>query len=167
MNAEDRLSSIIDAVSAFRKKTPLSDDISLITFIASPRQLQRSFGAKIENLEAMTEAVSNSCAAYGADFAYAMELAASELFTNVILHSHGDYSGDLALKLLLEPDRVELDLYDTAPSYTGDIRQEPDKDLLTEGGPRTQNNQETFRRIYPRGNQPQRKSLAYLKKEKT
>ncbi len=133
-NAEERLQSIIKAVSDFRKETPLSDDISLITFIAKPRTLQYSFEAKLENLEAMNTIVRNGCSAYGQEFSYAMELSASELFTNVIMHSHKNFNGWVSLKLSLNTDKAELDLYDTAPVFTSDLQPAKAEDLLKEGG---------------------------------
>ena len=105
---------IIDAVSAFRGETPLSDDLSLVVLCARPRTLGFSFEAALKNLEAMTAEVRTACAPYGQEFCYALELSASELLTNVVKHSHMDSGGTVRMTLSLEPDRVELDIYDTA-----------------------------------------------------
>ncbi|MBI9103965.1 MAG: SpoIIE family protein phosphatase [Spirochaetales bacterium] len=134
MNAEERIKLIVEAVSDFRKETALSDDISLVVFCAEPRMVQFSFVADILNLEKMNSIIRNSCSAYGQEFSYAIELSASELFTNIILHSHKDSEGIIRAKLTLAPDKVELDIYDSAVLYEADKPQDRTENLLNEGG---------------------------------
>ena len=50
--------------------------------------------------------------AYGADFAYELVLALSQILTNVIEHAHQSSGGELRGEVRLETDRVQVDLYD-------------------------------------------------------
>ncbi len=128
------INKITSAVNSFRGDTPLSDDLSLVVLCAQPRILSFDFEAELKNLEDMTAKVRLACTPYGPEFCYAMELSASELLTNVIRHSHNDSGGIVRMSLSLRPDRVELDIYDSAESFLYEILPEPDDTDLREGG---------------------------------
>jgi len=134
MSARKRIKSITEAVSAFRQETALSDDISLVVFCAESRTIRFSFDADISSLEAMNTIVRKACSPYGQDFCYAVELSASELFTNIILHSHDNDEGIIRVSLKLSPKKVELDIFDTAALYQADSQQNIIRSPLTEGG---------------------------------
>ncbi len=103
--------TIVDAVDAFGKG-PRSDDLTIVVVRALPRTLPFRMPADLAHLEEAVELLRTLGQAYGGSFADELELAASEIVTNVIEHAYRDRVGELRGEVRLEEDRIEIDLYD-------------------------------------------------------
>jgi serine phosphatase RsbU (regulator of sigma subunit)/anti-sigma regulatory factor (Ser/Thr protein kinase) len=103
--------SIVEAVDTF-SSGPRSDDLTLIVVKALPRTVPFSGRGDLGHMEEVMELFRALARAYGADFAYELELALSEILTNVIEHAYHDSGGELRGQVCLEADRVVVDLYD-------------------------------------------------------
>jgi PAS domain S-box-containing protein len=125
---------IVDAVEDFREDIPLSDDLTLIVLKALPRNISFAHPAALEHLQEASALVRQNALAFGANLAYQMELAASEIITNIIRHAYRVSSGEIRGHLALLPDRIQLDLYDDGLPF--DPAEVPLPDLSTphEGG---------------------------------
>jgi anti-sigma regulatory factor (Ser/Thr protein kinase) len=55
--------------------------------------------------------------AFGSDFAYQIELAASEIITNIIKHSYKQTEGSIHGEMQIEHDQVQIDLFDRGLSF--------------------------------------------------
>ena len=103
--------SIVAAVDAF-SRGPRSDDLTVIVVKALSRVVSFQCPGDFEHMEEPMALVRALGQAYDADFAYELELAASEIVTNVIEHAYRNSRGELRGEIRLETDRVEVDLYD-------------------------------------------------------
>ncbi|TEU10827.1 MAG: PAS domain S-box protein [Anaerolineales bacterium] len=132
--ASDLAQAIVEAVETFRAGAPLSDDLTLIVLKVLPRTVSFTHPATLDHLHKVTALVQQVAAAYGSDFAYQMELATSEIVTNVIEHAYRTSSGEMRGRIMLLPDRIQLDLYDDGAPF--DISQvpEPDPTELSDSG---------------------------------
>lgn len=66
---------------------------------------------------------------------YQLQLAVSELVTNIVLHSYdGIEDGVVWFEVKIENNRVVLDIYDTGAAFTPGEPRVPDADALLEGG---------------------------------
>jgi PAS domain S-box-containing protein len=132
VSAESLVNEIVSRVDVFRQGEILSDDISLLVLRSLDRSIPYSYDAKMEYLEEMTGIVRSATASYGAEFSYQMELAASEIFTNEIKHAYQEKGGLIRFQVTLTADRVELDIYDDAPTFdysgSSEIQEGPPKE---------------------------------------
>jgi anti-sigma regulatory factor (Ser/Thr protein kinase) len=101
---------------------------------ALPRTVSFAYPATLDYLNEVTELVRQATLAYGSDFAYQAELAASELATNVIRHAYDSSPGEMRGQITLRPDRIQLDLYDDGASFDPAELPELDPDQPREGG---------------------------------
>lgn len=126
--------TILDAVETFQAGAPISDDVTLVILRALPRRVPFRYPATLEYLRKLTGLVRQAASVYGSDFAYQMELAASEVVTNVIKHAYTGAGGEIRGQITLLPNRVELDLYDDGAPF--DLPSIPPPDLAEphEGG---------------------------------
>lgn len=128
--ASDLTQAIVEAVEAFRAGAPLSDDLTLIVLKVLPRTISFTYPATLDHLNEVAALVQQVASAYGSDFAYQMELAASEIVTNVIQHAYRTSSGEMRGQITLLPDQIQLDLYDDGAPF--DPSQVPASDLTEE-----------------------------------
>ncbi len=72
----------------------------------------------------------------GDDFIYLIELAISEICTNIVKHAYTDQDGDISGQIILLNNGVQLDFFDNGISFDPNTVPEPKSDLknLTEGG---------------------------------
>jgi len=103
--------SIVDAVDAF-SKGPRSDDLTIIVVRALPRTVSFRIPGELERLEEAMGLLRAMARAYEPTFGYELELAASEIVTNVLEHACRGPGRELRGEVRLETDRVELDLWD-------------------------------------------------------
>lgn len=103
--------SIVDAVDAFAKG-PRSDDLTIIVVKALPRTVSFRSTADLGHLEEAVTLLHAVGEAYEPEFAYELELAACEIVTNIIQHAYPGAKGELRGEVHLEPEGVQVDLYD-------------------------------------------------------
>lgn len=115
--AESIAQRIIEAVEGFRSDGYRSDDVTLVILKAQPRTVNFAYPADLDHLHRIISTISTAVASYGDDFAYQMELAASEIVTNIIKHSYAATSGQVRGAIHLDLDRVTVDLYDDGASF--------------------------------------------------
>ncbi len=115
--ASELTQAIVEAVETFRAGAPLSDDLTLIVLKVLPRTISFTYPATLGHLNEVTALVQQVASAYGNDFAYQMELAASEIVTNVIQHAYRTSSGEMRGQITLLPDQIQLDLYDDGAPF--------------------------------------------------
>ena len=125
--AEDILQTIVEAIEGFQAGTPLSDDATLIVLKAQPRILEFTYPAILDHLEGIVARIVQAARVYGEAFACQIELAASEIVTNIISHACRQRSGELRVRLTLEMDRLQIDTYDDGDAF--DIDQVPEPNL--------------------------------------
>ena len=130
LSASELAQAIVKAVEAFRAGAPLSDDLTLIVLKVLPRTISFAYPATLDHLNEITTLVQQVASAYGSDFAYQMELATSEIVTNVIEHAYRLSSGEMRGQITLSPDQIQLDLYDDGTPF--DPSQVPASDLTEE-----------------------------------
>jgi anti-sigma regulatory factor (Ser/Thr protein kinase) len=138
--ADDIARAIVSEVRSFSGNTPLSDDLTIIVLKATPRIVHLREKAVLEKLDSIVGLVRRGTLAYGDDMAGMMELAASELVTNVIVHSYEGFADaegqepELDLYLRLESDRIVLDILDVGKPFDPESRDEAEPSPLGEGG---------------------------------
>ena len=134
LSASELAQAIVKAVEAFRAGAPLSDDLTLIVLKVLPRTISFAYPATLDHLNEMTTLVQQVASAYGSDFAYQMELATSEIVTNVIEHAYRLSSGEMRGQITLLPDQIQLDLYDDGTLFDPSLLPPPDLGEPCEGG---------------------------------
>jgi len=116
LSAQDLADSIVETIETFRAGAPLSDDVTLIVLKALPRTVSFTYPASLDRLREVIALIQQSALAYGDDFAYQVELVASEIISNTIEHAYSDSAGELRGQITLLPHQIQLDLYeDGAP----------------------------------------------------
>ncbi|HSJ58033.1 MAG TPA: SpoIIE family protein phosphatase [Anaerolineae bacterium] len=133
-SADDLAGTIVDTVEAFRGGLSRSDDVTLVVVKALPRLVSRAFPAVLDRLHDITGLVHTLGLAYGAGFAYRLELATSEIVTNVIRHAYRARAGEVRCEITLLPDRIAVDLYDTGEAFDPAGVPTPDPKHPREGG---------------------------------
>lgn len=126
--------SILDEVERFRGGAPLSDDVTLIVLKALPRRVISSFDLSMETLEDVVAFVPKTVASYGEKFTGEIELAASEIVTNILRHGYQGTRGAVRLEIGLLPEGVTIDFFDDGLPFDVDSVHAPDLDLIPEGG---------------------------------
>jgi PAS domain S-box-containing protein len=126
--------AIMDAVESFRADVPRSDDLTVVVLKLLPRTVSFAYPATLDHLNEITALFRQLSLAYGADFAYQFELAASEIVTNLIRHAYRSSSGEVRGQIVLLPDRIQVDLLDTGDSFDPRQVPEPKAGEAREGG---------------------------------
>jgi anti-sigma regulatory factor (Ser/Thr protein kinase) len=134
LSAEELCHIVVEAVETFRAGAPRSDDLTLVVLKALPRTIPFSSPAILEHLHDVTALIRRAASAYGDDFAYQVELATSEIVTNIIQHAYPHTPGELRGQITLFHDRVELDLYDDGMPFNPSALPAPELGKLQEGG---------------------------------
>ena len=116
------VSDVAASVDRFADGTPQADDIALLCVQFRPREFAKIFNRNIAELDGVFELVGRFFASIEADDAtrHAVELAAEELFTNLLRHNPNG-GEKIEIRLGLEGDDVALRVTDfNAPPF--DIR---------------------------------------------
>jgi sigma-B regulation protein RsbU (phosphoserine phosphatase) len=152
--ADGLVQSVLSAVRTFRKSTAWSDDLTIIAMRVTPSAaLQRpqlepavefAHLADLQVLESICQQVNQICRSLpdlppppaGDDFVYLVELAVSEICTNIVQHAYLRASGEIRGSLTLLDNGVQIDLYDDGTSFDPAAIPDPSSQLpsLNEGG---------------------------------
>lgn len=133
-SAETIRDRIIEAIERFRSGEPLADDLTLIVLGVSSREVNFSCPGDLAHLDEATTFVRKAVAAYGEEIASEVDLAVSEIITNVARHAYVDASGDVQITVGLLPDEIQLDIFDRGRSFDPESVPEPDLGTLREDG---------------------------------
>jgi PAS domain S-box-containing protein len=134
LSAAGLMQYIVGAVEVFVGSASHSDDITLLVLKVLPRVLSFDCEAVLDNLHEIATLVRRAAQPYGETFAYAVELATSEIASNIIKHAYGTASGRIRGVLQVLPDRLQLDLYDDGAPFDPNALKPPDLGELHEGG---------------------------------
>jgi anti-sigma regulatory factor (Ser/Thr protein kinase) len=119
---------ILVEAELFADGAPLADDITLVALKVMPHKVKFDYTATMESLDVILAFIRSNAEGYGEDFAYAVELASSEIITNVIQHAYNGNGGELFGSIHLLADGLEIDFYDMGIVY------DPAKAKLAEPG---------------------------------
>lgn len=153
-SADDLVQSVLSAVRTFRRTAPWSDDLTIIAMRVQPSaapplpQLKPSVEfvvpADLHSLENISQEVTQICRLLPGlpptptsdDFIYLVELAVSEICTNIIQHSYLMVGGEIRGSLTPLANGIQIDLYDDGESFDPTAVPEPSPhfDTLNEGG---------------------------------
>ena len=134
LSAQDLADSIVETIETFREGAPLSDDVTLVVLKALPRTVSFAYPATLDHLREVIALIQQVALAYGDDFAYQVELAASEIISNTIEHAYGDSAGELRGQITLLPRQIQLDLYEDGAPFDPSQVPAAEKTELTERG---------------------------------
>jgi anti-sigma regulatory factor (Ser/Thr protein kinase) len=126
--------AVVEAVEAFRAGRPLSDDLTLVVLRALPRETTFRYPADLGHLREATRQVREAVGAYDEELQSQVELAASEILTNLVRHAYGDQSGDVEGRILAGADAIQLEFFDHGRPFDPDAQPPPDRDDPQEGG---------------------------------
>jgi sigma-B regulation protein RsbU (phosphoserine phosphatase) len=152
--ANDLMQSVLIAVRAFRRSAPWSDDLTMIAMrlkpSAAPKYVQPHpvvefvVPADLHALDTISHKVTQVCRSLPGlppppasdDFVYLVELAVSEICTNIIEHAYHMMSGEIRGSLTPLDNGIQIDLYDDGESFDPSVIPEPspEPDEITEGG---------------------------------
>lgn len=152
--ADDLIQSVLSAIRTFRRDAPRSDDLTLIAMrVKSLTGTERkqvepavkfTFPAELESLDSISEQITDTCRLLPElppppgcdDFIYLVELAVSEICTNIIQHSYVMTGGEIRGSLTPLANGIQIDLYDDGESFDPNTIPEPSPQLetLNEGG---------------------------------
>ncbi len=153
-SADDLVQSVLSAVRVFRRDAPCSDDITMIAMRVRPSAMPQApqpepavdfaLPADLQVLESISEQVTEACRSLPSlpappasdDFVYLVELAVSEICTNIIQHAYLMTSGEIRGSLILLSNGIQIDLYDDGEGFDPDAipAPSPEPDILNEGG---------------------------------
>ena len=149
---------ILEQVATFRQTENMTDDVtlSIIKFSSEsfkPKQeklrqvfktLSFKYAADTVHLTDISEKVTKACRSLGNlphdskgdDFVYLVELAVSEICTNIIEHAYADKGGYITGQLTLTNIGIEIDVYDQGKGFNPNEVPPPISDPMdpTEGG---------------------------------
>jgi anti-sigma regulatory factor (Ser/Thr protein kinase)/ribosomal protein L18 len=108
-NAATIVKEIVEKIRVFSDNMPFADDLTLIALSARPRTLQREEFANFDSLNEICAFARNAVLSYGSECADAIELIVSELVTNSITHGDTAHENQVALRILLEAEKISLD----------------------------------------------------------
>lgn len=128
------IDKIIDCVDEFCQGIAHSDDITMIILKALPRQVPFVFPAQLDQLDALSSLIRRNADAFGSVFAHQLELAASEIITNIIKHAYATNQGDIQGEISVFDERVEIDFFDRGATFDLSTLPEVDLDLPHESG---------------------------------
>ena len=148
LSASDLVRTITDAIGSFcygaeyrgidstdteQRAATRDDDLTLIVLRVLPRTVSFVYPATLEHLDEAVALIRQEALAYGDRFAYEVELASSEVITNIMQHACG-FCGEVRGEITLLPDRIAVDLYDQGVACDLSTVPEPELDELHEGG---------------------------------
>jgi anti-sigma regulatory factor (Ser/Thr protein kinase) len=103
---------ILTEVDSFANGAPLVDDLTLVVLKVLPRIVSFKYEIDLERFDDVVHFIRRKIDAYGVDFAYQVELAASEVITNIVKYAYQGRAGELRGEITLQENDVILDLYD-------------------------------------------------------
>lgn len=155
----EQLQQAIQAeISNFRRDAHGRDDVTLLIIKMLPESKMRlpqnistiiktedfSCPADVKYLGEISQKITSLCRQLPAlpanphanDFIYQVELAISEICTNIIKHAYGNIQGDIDCQITLLNNGIQLDFYDTGKSFNPNTIPSPKADphQLEEGG---------------------------------
>jgi serine phosphatase RsbU (regulator of sigma subunit)/anti-sigma regulatory factor (Ser/Thr protein kinase) len=95
----------------------LSDDLTVIAVKALPRLLAFAYPATLDLLGEATAFLRDASAIYGEAFSAELELACSELFTNIVQHAYRGREGEVRGLLSLRPEGVKVEIWDDGAPF--------------------------------------------------
>lgn len=152
--ADGLVQSVLSAIRGFRQSAPWSDDLTLIALRVTPTAIMQqtqleptirfALPADLQVLESISQQVTQACRSLpdlptspaGDDFVYLVELAVSEICTNIIQHAYLMAGGEIRGSLTLLANGIQVDLYDDGESFDPTAIPDPAPKLeaLNEGG---------------------------------
>jgi PAS domain S-box-containing protein len=126
--------AVLGEVERFRRGAPLSDDVTLIVLKALPRHVRSSFDLGMDTLEDVVGFVPKTVSSYGTEFAGQLELASSEIITNILRHGYQGKRGAVRMEIELMSEGVAIDFFDDGLPFEVDSINAPDLDRMLEGG---------------------------------
>jgi phosphoserine phosphatase RsbU/P len=108
--------AVVQAVDGFSRGMR-SDDLTLIVVKALPRTIPFHCVSELGPMEDAMALVRALAQPYGESFAYELELAVSEILTNIIQHAYRGACGEIRGEFRLEADRIQIDVYDRGVSF--------------------------------------------------
>jgi serine phosphatase RsbU (regulator of sigma subunit)/anti-sigma regulatory factor (Ser/Thr protein kinase) len=157
--ADDLVQAVLSAVRTFRRDASRSDDLTLIAMRIKPsvvpesdqvtpaldaEAVEFSLPADLQSLDTISERVTQACralpnlptASAGDDFVYLVELAVSEICTNIIQHAYRMAGGEVRGRLTPLTAGIQVDLYDDGESFDPNAVPDPSYRAgpLKEGG---------------------------------
>jgi sigma-B regulation protein RsbU (phosphoserine phosphatase) len=145
-------------ITSFRRDAMGQDDATLLIIkmlpqadVSTPKYISTviktlnfSYPADIQYLTNISEEIIHSCRQLpmlptgpnADDFIYLIELAISEICTNIIKHSYAKQEGEIDARVTLLNNGVQLDFYDQGESFDPNTVPQPNSDphQLVEGG---------------------------------
>ncbi len=150
---------ILNHLTDFQETEPATDDVTLVVIkvteqpVVQPKSQQEwqvvqeipfEYQADTAYLNDISTQVTTACRtlahlpsdAVGADFVYLVELAVSEICTNMIEHSYAGQSGAISGKITLATTGVQVDIFDQGESFNPNAVPPPMSDPMdpAEGG---------------------------------
>ena len=137
--AQSVVSALVSEVRAFSGNQILSDDLTLVALKALPRSYMLTVPASIENLDKAVGFVRKPITFYGKQLADEMELIASELFTNIVVHgcaklTTSDEAPMVDLGVRIDVDKVVLDFFSEDEAFDPTLKPDVLPAPLSEGG---------------------------------
>ncbi len=117
LTPDELIKTIISQVDDFCAGRPQSDDITLLIVKALPPCCAATFPADLNQLDNICRFIRSEAEPFGSTFAYQVELACSEIITNIITHAYENKSGDIRVELAAFGHRLQVDLYDQGVSF--------------------------------------------------
>src|SRR5688572_9045013 len=118
---------ILTEVDSFSNSAPLVDDLTLVMLKVSPRVIIFNYQIDLKNFDEPVRFIRQHVEPYGIDFAYQVELALSEIITNIAKYAYRKKPGELRGQISLQENRVILDLYDDGEHF--DLSKLPEIDF--------------------------------------
>ena len=125
---------IIKSVETYIGEEERQDDISLVALKAVPRTIEFTFPAKLDQIDSMLSEISKQGLLVSDEFACEVELACSEVITNIILHAYQGIEGLIKMKIKLKLDKIAIEFYDQGKSFEIDKVLPPAPETIKEGG---------------------------------
>lgn len=108
---------ILTEVDGFANGAPLVDDLTLVVLKVTSRVVPFKHEINLKLFDDVVRFIRQTVEPYGIDFAYQVELALSEVITNIAKHAYRNKTGELSGEISLQENGVLLDLYDDGESF--------------------------------------------------
>ncbi len=122
MDAPTVIATLYSELNDFMKAENPNDDITMVAIRAEEQEFSIEEPGDFEHLDSLVTWVSDKCRRYGEEIMNGIELAASELITNMIKHSYGKgddgkNDGIISITVELNYNNIELNLYDRGKPF--------------------------------------------------
>ena len=138
-DAQNVASALVNEVRTFSGNQILSDDLTLLALKALPRSYTLTVPASIESLDKAASFVRKPVSFCGKQLADEIELIASELFTNIVVHGFAKLttSGEMPMidiGVRIEAEKVVLDFFYEDEAFNPLLKPDVLPDPLAESG---------------------------------